>query len=243
MQLLVCSFTTHEHSPQMEIHDNPRFLGNINKPYSMEINNSAIDILDSSAKRWYREMVRGARPTFSCAASWGRDLNNDNLLQENLWNDIFLLPFKSSRETKLQSFGFKLLNRLMPCGKYLHKIKVRDDPCCPQCGEEDDIVHFFFFSCPTAKTFWTKLSDWCELHLNLSLAVSRRIERKNLTNGLLLTAKFFIQKRRLFYKADLSLLAFLAETRSRLITERTVCAMTNRQRAFRDWSSLLNILS
>lgn len=230
----------------------PNFQGNINTPYLMEMNRSDIVLLNSSPKRWYREMVKETRPAFTRAESWRRDLNNVNLLQEDLSNDIFLLPFKTSRETKLQSFGFKLLNRLTPCGKYLHKIRARDDPCCLVCNEEDSITHFFF-SCPSVRTFWTKLSDWCDLHLNLPLAqlsetehilaVTRRIEKKQLINGLLLTAKFYIQKRRLFHKADLSLLGFLAETRARLLTEKTVCRMTNREKAFRVWSELLSILT
>lgn len=49
-----------------------------------------------------------------------------------------------------------------------------------------------------------------------------------------LTAKWDIQKRRLFHNSDLSLLGFLAETRSRL---------TSRNRAFRHWNRLFNILS
>lgn len=228
------------------------FQGDLNRPFTMEINHSEIDIFNSSPKRWYREMVKEARPAFTRAESWRRDLNNDNLLREDTWNNIFSLPFKTSRETKLQSFGFKLANRLTPCGKYLHKIRVREDPCCLECGNEDTIVHFFL-SCPLARNFWNKLANWCDSHINLSFAqlseteyilgVTRKMEGKQLINGLLLTAKFYIQKRRLFHKADFSLLAFLAETRSRLQTEKTVCLMTGRERAFRPWRGLLNALT
>lgn len=227
------------------------FRGNTNRRYCMELNRSEVDILNSSPKRSYRELVREVKPIFSRAESWSRDLNDINLLREEIWKDIFVLPFKTSRETKIQSFGFKVANRLTPCGKYLHKIRVRDNPLCTKCKEEDSITHFFL-SCPLVKEFWKKLSDWSEQHLGLSLAqlsetehilgVTRRIENRQLINGLLLTAKYYIQKWRLFYDSDLSLMAFLAETRYRLRTEKTVCRITNRERSFRCWEALANIL-
>lgn len=112
--------------------------------YEVTINNSTFDILDSSPKKLYREKVRQVKPSFSCKDSWGRDLDDDRLLQEENWDDIFSLPFKITIETKLQSFGFKVINRLTPCAKYLHKIRVTESPLCDTCNEEDSILHFFF---------------------------------------------------------------------------------------------------
>lgn len=82
-----------------------------------------LHLFDSSPKKWYRPKVRALRLPFSCKDGWGRDLDNVHLLQEENWEDIFTLPFRTTRETKLQSFGFKLINRLTPCAKYLHKSK------------------------------------------------------------------------------------------------------------------------
>lgn len=47
----------------------------------------------------------------------------------------------------------------------------------------------------------------------------------------------------LFHSSDLLLLRFLAETRSRLQTEKTVCCMMNREKAFRCWNAIFNSLA
>lgn len=156
-----------------------------------------------------------------------------------------------SRGTKLQSFEFKVLYRLIPCNKYLHTIKIKDSPDCTMCGETDCISHFFY-TCPTVKAFWHQLSQWCERHLDLSLShlstpeiiygLTEQSWKAKIVNWFLLTAKFYIQKQRLFHDAKLSLIAFLAESRSRLLTERTVCYLENRPKKLRTWQRLLNVL-
>lgn len=94
----------------------------IRDAYNMVIGQTSVDAMNSSPKEWYREIVREGKPPFSRKASWNRDLNDPSVLQDSTWQDIFSLPFKTSRETKLQSFAFNLVNRLNPCGRYLNKV-------------------------------------------------------------------------------------------------------------------------
>ncbi len=39
---------------------------------------------------------------------------------------IFKLPFHTVRDTKLQSFQFRLLHRIIPCNKWLNTIKIKN---------------------------------------------------------------------------------------------------------------------
>lgn len=41
------------------------------------------------------------------------------------WHGVFGLSFKTTRETKLQSFAYKTIYRLTPCNKYLGMINIR----------------------------------------------------------------------------------------------------------------------
>lgn len=189
----------------------------IGNKYNMVIGQSTLDAMNTSPKEWYRGIVREACPPFSCRDSWIRDLNNPSLLQNNTWQGIFSLPFKTSSETKLQSFAFKMVNRLTPCGRYLHKIKTRNSPLCEVCGKEDSLLHFFLL-CTPVQAFWEALSQWCEQFLGFSfqhlsqteylLGITRRMEKKNVINWLLLTAKFHIQRQRLFHQSNITFLIF-----------------------------------
>lgn len=70
------------------------------------------------------------------------------------------------------------------------------------------------------------------------LGVTRDILDRQIINWITLNAKFYIQKRKLFHKADISLSGFLTEIRSRLLTERNACLMEGRLRKFNRWRLL-----
>ncbi len=54
------------------------------------------------------------------------------------WHRIFKLPFVILRNSKILTFQYKVLNRVIPYNKCLYYIKINE--CC---NEVDDIVHFF----------------------------------------------------------------------------------------------------
>lgn len=49
---------------------------------------------------------------------------------------------------------------------------------------------------------------------------------------MILCAKFYIQKQKLFFDAEVSVIGFLAELRSKLIKEKRVCEMECRPQKF-----------
>lgn len=138
------------------------------------------------------------------------------------WQQIWSLPYKMSRETKLQSFAYKIAYRLTPCNKYLNTICIAASPDCPSCGGIDSISHFFY-TCSRVSAFWLALSQWCEAHLDISLSnltalqitlgFTDKIRYVRIVNWILLTTKFYIQRQRLFHDTQLSLIGFLAEAR------------------------------
>lgn len=125
------------------------------------------------------------------------------------WDDIFNMRYKTTRETKLQSFAYNLVYRLTPCNR--------------------QVPHGMHMVC----NFWQGLVSWCDDYLDLSLlpltemeillGVSRPISGGRVINWIILYAKFYIQKRKLFFEADISVLGFLAEVRSKLYIERQAC--------------------
>lgn len=93
-------------------------------------------------------------------------------------------------------------------------------PDCSFCAIEDSISHFFL-KCDKAQQFWCSLHLWCESHLDISipqlsvtemlLRITRSINARKLVNWIILPAKFFIHRNKLFHDYNLSLIAFLAE--------------------------------
>lgn len=177
----------------------------------------------------------------------------EHLPQQNHpdWSRIFVTPYRTSQETKLQSFAYKLVYRLTPCYRHLHKLKIRNSEQCSFCTEVDSIPHFLI-TCRTVTKFWVDLAGWCLAHLDLNLTqlsesevllgVTRRIAGLRIINWLILCAKFFIQKHKLFHKANISLIGFLAELRSKLASEKQACFHENKPGKFRIWKDLYEVL-
>ena len=53
------------------------------------------------------------------------------------WGKIYLLPFKTTLDTKLREFQYKILNRILYTNKMLFKFKKVVSPLCDLCEKED----------------------------------------------------------------------------------------------------------
>ena len=54
-----------------------------------------------------------------------------NIFQENInWNEAFEIIYKTTIETKLREFQFKLLHNILPINSILYRWKLTDSPRC-----------------------------------------------------------------------------------------------------------------
>ena len=66
--------------------------------------------------------------TPTCVLKW-KTLHVDFDMSEEEWADVFLRPYICLRETKLQSFQDKIINRIINCNKKLFDMKIKKLPC------------------------------------------------------------------------------------------------------------------
>lgn len=219
--------------------------------YHLKINNVQFDLMTSNPKQWYVEEARSKGHTFNREGSWDKELNLGDQNTDLDWNAIFTSPYKVTRETKMQSFAFKIAYRITPCNVYLHKIRIKDSPICTFCEDRDTITHFFY-ECTAVKPLWRALNHWCMSHLDLGLndltkaevllGVHKPLRQQKLINWILLYVKFYILRKKLFHEAEISLIELLAEFRLKLLTERRACIWENRIRKFKCWERFLRAL-
>lgn len=79
-----------------------------------------MDVLNVSPKQLYQALISMRNHSSTAAGRWqdspdpALKVNNDEE-----WRDLASNVYKATRETKLQAFHFKILNRIIPCGTYL----------------------------------------------------------------------------------------------------------------------------
>lgn len=118
-------------------------------------------------KFFYNFLVSAKAEDPPACSRWERiytDFNFD-------WSEIFLLPYKVARETYLQSFQYKVLNRFIACKSNLYKWSKSPSPSCVDCGELDTIEHHLF-KCNHLQHFWQQLFDCIYVKTNLRINLS-----------------------------------------------------------------------
>lgn len=152
------------------------------------------------------------------------------------------------RETKLQSFQFKVIHAITPCRKYLHQLRLADDDLCPHCQTKDDLFHFFF-KCQLVQALWSSICAWLARETNIHLnnitpkqAVLDPSMKGHITNFILLHFRFFVHRQRLFHNSKMELIHWLSELRSRLRTLQTNLKLEGKDHLFNSWKTITNAL-
>lgn len=170
------------------------------------------------------------------------------------WRGWSLLPYHISHEVQLQSFVYKILYRVIPCRVYLHRLKVVNSEDCTICAGRDDMIHFFF-DCPPVKDFWDSVATWMGGKEGISefpddlteeqflLGILGNRDKLTLINYIILVAKFYIYKIRVFGTGEPDLMQFLLELKNRLSVERACCfSEASYARRFKRWEKFYNDL-
>lgn len=182
------------------------FQEQVEMGYYMKVNNVTFDLMTSSPKLWYLEEVRSRGHPFNREEGWKKELFQEEQDHKLDWAVIFASPYSTMRGTKMQSFAFKLVYRIIPCNEYLHKIRIKDNPTCAFCESSDSIVHFFY-ECTSVTALWSALISWWEDYLDLTLSnlvvaeilfcIHRQVRQQKLINWILL-CKIFHTKEKAF---------------------------------------------
>ena len=90
------------------------------------------------------------------------------------WNKIYSLPNKTTKDTKLRWFQYRLLHRILTTNRFLKIIGIKEDDICQFCNTEVETLTHLFWECVCTAMFWTRLVKWlkdnCILLGNLELS-------------------------------------------------------------------------
>ena len=70
------------------------------------------------------------------------------------------MPLKVTRDSKLQWFQLRLVNRILPTNDFLFKIKIVNSPLCSYCEQVPESYGHLFYECYIVKNFLVSLEKW-----------------------------------------------------------------------------------
>jgi hypothetical protein len=177
------------------------------------------------------------------------------LVEENeIWPKIYYNSYITTRETTLQSFQYRIINRTINCTKKLYDWGISSTPNCLYCGAVDNIIHFLL-KCEKVKNFWKSLLSWWnsmniqniyiygnDLAENIIFGFHIIDETFRTLNYICLNAKYYIYKKRIWENNNICFFEFLIILKNKLIIEKQICIKTNREDMFRIHEVVLNEL-
>lgn len=189
---------------------------------------------------------------YTCDRRWERVYGEEALYSQSKWKHWHLLPYRVSHSVQLQNFMLRIAYRIIPTRVYLTRIRVVDSDLCQECLLRDDLLHFFF-ECKGAKFFWDSLATWIDQNAEVMnfpediseeeflLGTSIALPSHYLFNFIMMWAKFYVYKTKIYGNGDLDMFQFLLELKSRLTMERLAClADRSYNRRFRRWQAFLD---
>lgn len=211
---------------------------------------TAINVLKQSSKQLYYAIILFKKPLVSSQMKWNEVFPVGEDVTQEYWTQIYKRPYQSGRDTKLQSFQYRLCHRIIPCNKCLKNIRIRADDKCMYCQNQDSVQHFLFL-CPATRTFWNQICAWLARETDVQIDMSTRsylfgvpidTPQDRVTNFLLLFIKFYVYRQKLFHQGQFCLLQLLRELRLRLQVEKYITKMENKQSRFTPWSKIYEAL-
>ena len=199
--------------------------------------------LHHSCKMFYWILVFKRKREPQCKIKWAESFPLFKCVDNTVWPRIFEMPFTVTRETRLQSFQFRIIHRIIPCNKWLFNITVKESSKCSFCNNEDNLMHYFIY-CKNVKLFWKCFFNWwyaiskvaidetLDEHILFGFPGNSEIEM--VLNFCMLLAKWFIYCKKLNGKNDLDLYEYLLILKERLQIERAICLKNNQN--FDKWN-------
>ena len=207
-----------------------------------------------SCQMYYSKFVKCKGRVPSCVRKWTEEYPEFRTACASIWPNIYKKHFSITRETKLQSFQYQIIHRLITCKKRLFDMKIAENPECDFCKDIDNIRHFFLF-CPKVKSFWNSLLQWWNRltdinivsdfeHLEECILFGFPIEGEifDVLNHCILIAKFYIYRQRLFNDNDIDFFSFLVELKYKIQIEYSICKDTDTLDKFEKYFFLYELL-
>ena len=224
-------------------HEGPwLYSGNISK----EINKM-------KCKDFYWAIIDMVNIEPKCIKKWTEVFPNFHTAESEVWTRIFRMAFCISSETKLQSFQYRLIHRIIPCNKWLKQITVKDSDTCNYCDESDDLVHFFIY-CDRVHAFWVSFFKWWNRTSDVVITEEENIvecilfgypghaDIVNVLNFVTLQAKYYIYIQRLCQDNCIDLYNFLTILKHKLKMKKYSLDNNNHGKAFEPFLFVYNAL-
>ncbi len=163
------------------------------------------------------------------------------------------MPFKTARDTQIQSFQFRIIHRTIACNDWLNNLTFKSTNKCNVCEHTDSIIHFFI-NCGKTNQFWKTWALWWKRLTGFDITIDNFIleciifgflgssQNIKLINYWILYAKYFIYKNKMNGIENIGFLGYLSYLKQILTIEESICLARHQEESFNFLKPILDNL-
>ena len=210
------------------------------------INDILTPILDASSKHIYRAFLAKKQTTPTAKEKLSAKYHYLTID----WKRVYLLSFRTTLETKLSEFQFKILNRIVFTNEKLFRLGRAVSDKCVFCQTEVESLENLLFSRKISSVFWKHVLSWLR-HNNI---IVENLKEEDiifckfdvgddflLVNHILLLGKYYIYSQKC-QKGMPSLQGFIARTRRVYNIELYIAKKRGTLNKHLKWEKLINTM-
>ncbi len=100
---------------------------NIDQKLQINLCGTLKPITKISCKDYYWHIINKAKHEPTAKTKWSDIYNEFKEVDNDIWKRIIKMSFNTCRETKIQTFQYRIIHRTIPCNKWLFNIKIKSE--------------------------------------------------------------------------------------------------------------------
>ena len=117
------------------------------------------------------------------------------------WKKVYSLPFRTTLDSKLREFQYKILNNIVFTNDKLFRFGLSHSPNCTFCNEEPESLEHLLSRCKVSSEFWKEVLSWLKENniviesfneIGLFLGIFEESEDFLLINHVMLLGRYYV---------------------------------------------------
>ena len=216
-------------------------------PY-IKLNCGSVPISDVTSKQIYDSFLR-KKQTPPTAQQKLTDKYSETSIN---WEKVYSLPFRTTLDSKLREFQYKILNNIVFTNDKLFRFGLSQSRNCTFCNEEPESIEHLLSRCKVSSEFWKEVLSWLKDNniiieslneIGLFLGNFEKTEDFFIINHILLLGKYYIYVRKCHGSLP-SLRGFIARIRRVYNIELHIARERNKLTThFKKWEKLVAVMN
>jgi len=95
-------------------------------------------------------------------------------IREEDWLHYHSLPFRCTKNTRLQAFQYKVTHNILTTQRSLKRYRLSDSDTCTYCNGDVETIQHVLFRCPTTRQVWNEFEIWLRPVLEIGELITEK---------------------------------------------------------------------